>query len=59
LSNVAQLIKETVDPSGKPWGPVRYRLAYGNEQTQAAYENSQEIKYLKPKKKKKPYIEVN
>lgn len=58
LANVAKLIQATVDPAGKPWGEVRYRLAYGNEATQAQYQNSKTVKYLKPKKKQKPYITV-
>ncbi|MGS0680651.1 inorganic diphosphatase [Shewanella sp. 125m-7] len=56
LANVAKLIKATVNPSGKPWGEVQYRLAYGNEATQNKYEGSSQIKYLDEKKKKKPYI---
>ena len=58
LANVAKLIMDTVDPSGKPWGEIRYRLAYGNAQIQKKYEGSDKIKYLEPKKKKNPYIPV-
>ena len=56
LANVAKLIMDTVDPANKPWGDVRYRLAYGNEQTQKEYAGSDKIKYLEPKKKRKPYL---
>ncbi|MEN8140897.1 MAG: inorganic diphosphatase [Thermodesulfobacteriota bacterium] len=58
LVEVAKLIQATVDPGGKPWGDVRYRLAYGNAETQAKYKGSSKIQYLKPKKKKKPFIVV-
>jgi len=58
LGNVARLIMNTTNPSGKPWGPVRYRLAYGNAETIAAYEGSADVQYLSPKKKQKPYVEV-
>ncbi len=58
MANVAKLIMETVDPAGKPWGEIQYRLAYGNEATQKEYEGSDKIKYLEPKKKQKPYITV-
>ncbi len=59
LGNVARLIMDTCDPMGKPWGEVRYRLAYGNADVQKAYEGSDKIKYLEPEKKQKPYILID
>ncbi|MCG8637156.1 MAG: inorganic diphosphatase [Desulfobacterales bacterium] len=58
LANVARLIMDTVDPAGKPWGEIRYRLAYGSDQVQKEYKDSDKVKYLEPKKKQKPYIAV-